>query len=206
MTLVTCPDCGRSISDASPACVQCGRPNVVQTTTAATPLFAAYSPRSTPGTNTSSVPLPYFEVGLGKFVVLSVVTWGFYDIYWAYQQWNRIKTRTPENLSPFWRAFFAQFWGFSLFKRVRSDASAEGVVVDWNSGFLGTVYLLIVVLWRLPDPWWLISLLSFLPLIPVVQAISALHDKREPTRDRNSRFSGANVGGVVVGGVVVGGT
>ena len=26
MALVTCPDCGKSISDAAPACPQCGRP------------------------------------------------------------------------------------------------------------------------------------------------------------------------------------
>lgn len=26
MPLITCPDCGRSISDAAPACIYCGRP------------------------------------------------------------------------------------------------------------------------------------------------------------------------------------
>ena len=204
MTLVTCPECGRSISDAAPACVGCGRPTIVQTATADQPrLSAAYSPHAESGANTTGVPLPYFEVGLGKFVAMSIVTLGFYEIYWAYQQWTRIKARTGESISPAWRAFFAHLWGFSLLERVRSEASAEGINVGWSSGALGTVYLIMGALWRLPDPLWVISVLSFLPLIPAVQAISALHDKREPNRDRNSRFSGANVGGVVVGGVVL---
>jgi hypothetical protein len=202
MTLVTCPECGRSISDAAPACVGCGRPTTVQTATAdRPPLAPTYSPYA--GANATGVPLPFFEVGLGKFVAMSVVTLGLYDLYWAYQQWTRIKARTGESLSPGGRAFFAHLWGFSLFERVRSDASAEGINAGWSSGALGTVYLIMGALWRLPDPWWVVSMLSFLPLIPVVQTISALHDKREPNRDRNSSFSGANVGGLVIGGGVL---
>ena len=32
---------------------------------------------------------------------------GIYNIYWSYKNWQRIKSRSREDISPFWRAFFA---------------------------------------------------------------------------------------------------
>lgn len=59
------------------------------------------------------------------------------------------------------------------------------------------------VLWRLPDPWWLLSLVTFLPIIPPVRAVVAMHDRLAENRDRNARFSAANIAGVIFGGIVL---
>ena len=147
--------------------------------------------------------LPFFEVGRAKFAVMSIVTFGFYDLYWAYQQWTRIKARSGEKLIPSLRAAFAHVWGFSLFAHVRAEAVQQGVTVEWSAGLLGLCYLLIGALWRLPDPWWLISFLSFAVLIPVVNVIAALHERIDGQRDRNARFSIANMVGTAIGSLLV---
>ena len=134
---------------------------------------------------------------------MSIVTFGMYELYWAYQEWKRIKMRTSDDLSPFWRAAFGGLWGFSLFARIRKDALSRSVPVHWWAGFLGTFYLLMGVLWELPDPWWLISLLTFVPLVPVVLTIRLVHDRLPGERDRNTRFTALNVVALVLGGIWV---
>ena len=67
----------------------------------------------------------------------------------------------------------------------------------------GGLYFVLLLLWRLPDPWWLISIFSFLPIIPVIQTVVALHDAVAGSRDRNTRFSGLNIVGLVFGAIWV---
>ena len=75
--------------------------------------------------------------------------------------------------------------------------------MNWSTGVLGGLYFVLLLLWRLPDPWWLISIFSFLPIIPVIQTVVALHDAVAGSRDRNTRFSGLNIVGLVLGAIWV---
>jgi len=134
-------------------------------------------------------PLPFFAVGTHKFIVLSIFTLGLYDLYWSYRNWKQLKSVSGDRVSPFWRAFFAPFWAVSLFNRVHDAATAAGVRICWRAGPLGILYLILSMTWRLPDPWWLISLASFIPIIPVqlaAQRINARHGAFTPEA-RNER-------------------
>jgi len=148
-------------------------------------------------------PLPLFPVATHKFIVLSICTFGIYELYWCYQNWKRLKTASGENLSPFWRAFFAPLWGFSLFKRIRAEAVSAGVPVEWNSGALATFYLVLNMTWRLPDPWWLISFGTLIPMVPVQQAVQRINERHAAlsTEGRNDNYSTANVATIVIGGL-----
>jgi hypothetical protein len=143
----------------------------------------------------------WFPVGAGKFVALSLCTLGLYELYWSYKQWQRIQKRTGESLRPFWRAFFAPLWNFSLLEKIRDDAQKSSTPVGWSAPLSGTVYFAVSIAWRLPDPWWLISLGAFLPLMPVVGTISALNDRRRATESRNESFSAGNLAVLFLGGV-----
>ena len=156
------------------------------------------APSQSPG-ETAAEAMPYFEVSLPKFVVMSVVTWGIFSLYWAYKQWVHISARSREGISPFWRAFFAPLWSFSLLERIKVDAGTRGAPVYWSSGLLGFVYLVMGALWRLPDPFWLVGIFSFLPLLPAVRAVIAIHERSTGGRDRNGYFGAANVVGIIVG-------
>ena len=57
-------------------------------------------------------------------------------------------------------------------------------------------------MWRLPDPYWLVSYLSFLPLLVVQRAVNALSAAVAPAADRNDRYSGANVVIIVLGAIL----
>ena len=186
MSLITCPDCQHEVSDAAQACIHCGRP-----------LAVAVQPARVETRH------QFFPVATHKFIVLSVCTLNFYTLYWCYQNWWRIRERTGEQLSPFWRAVFAPLWVFSLFSRIAEQAAKRGMAVVWSPTFLGVGYLVISGFGMLPDPWWLVNLAAFVAFLPVVHTIQQLNEGDAATESRNEAYSGFNVATVLVGGVIV---
>ncbi len=155
-------------------------------------------------------PLPLFPVATHKFIVLSICTFGIYELYWSYQTWKRLSSASEENMSPFWRAVFAPLWGFSLFKRIRASALSAGVPVDWSSGTLATFYLVLNLTQGLPAPWWLLSFTTVSPMIPVLQAAQRVnehqarvneHQAALSTEGLNDNYTRANVATIVIGGL-----
>ena len=145
---------------------------------------------------------PQFAVSLGKLIVMSLCTFGLYDLYWAYKQWDAQRKREPENLSPFWRAFFAPLWGFSLFPRLQRITATYGVPATWSGTGLAVVYLLLGMMWRLPDPYWLLSMLDVIPILIAQRSINELNAAAAPDAPRNDSYSGLNVVMIVVGGAL----
>jgi hypothetical protein len=133
----------------------------------------------------SATTAPYFDVSVPKFVLMSLGTWGVYQLYWSYRQWQCIRSR-GENISPFFRAIFASLMNFALFDHLKRDASKSGVALTFNAGLMGLGYLATHFTWRLPDPWWgVVGILSFLPFLPVLRVVDALNDSVAPDRPRN---------------------
>ena len=146
---------------------------------------------------------PFFGVSLDKFIVMSICTFGIYDIYWCYHQWRAERRRGDSDVSPFWRAFFAPLWGFSLFSRVQDVAERHGVTATWSANGLGLAFLLLSISWRLPDPYWLVSVFAFLPLVPIQVTVNALNTAAAPSAPRNDKYSGLNVLGIVWGVILM---
>ena len=146
---------------------------------------------------------PQFAVSLSKLSVMSLCTFGFYELYWCYKQWDAGRRREQEELSPFWRAFFAPIWAFSLFSRIQQLTAKHGVPATWSGNGLALAFLLLGITWRLPDPLWLVSLLTFLPLLVVQRSINVLNAVVAPSAERNDRYSGANVVVIVIGVILL---
>ena len=119
--------------------------------------------------------LSLFAVQTRTFIVLSFCTVGLYERYWCYQNWTRLRAASGEEMSSFWRAVFAHFWGFSLFRRIKVTATAAGVPVAWDANLLATIYLLCNLALILPLPWALIGLFGFTAIIPVQRTAQQLN-------------------------------
>src|SRR5262249_28176473 len=105
---------------------------------------------------------PYFEVSLFKLTVMSICTFGLYELYWFYKNGNFIKQRERTDILPFWRAFFAYFFCYQCFSRIRVSAAALGLPQLISAGPLAAGWIITTLLWRLPDPYWIISWFAFL--------------------------------------------
>src|SRR5712692_478302 len=140
--------------------------------------------------------LPFFPVATHKFVAMSICSFGLYELYWFYQNWKAIRN-TGRNISPFWRTFFAPFCAYSLFTDIRARALAEQMPAAWSAGLLAVGYFATQMLWRLPDPWWLISIATFVPMLPAQQAAQRINRHCHPSADGNGRYSAANIIGLI---------
>lgn len=210
MVLITCPDCGLSVSDAAPACIRCGRPHSPRPLQPADQMaydgandFRSAAPNQSLDeeelADVHAGQMPFYALDISKFVILSLCTFGLYDLFWFYRNWRHVQTQLNRSLSPFWRAFFAPLWSFSLFREVREYATVNQQQVGWSAGFLGAIYLFWVPTWRLPDPWWLITLLSFIPLVPVQQTINEVATELGVAPDR--KYSAKHVAVILLGGL-----
>ena len=122
----------------------------------------------------------YFPVSKLKLILMSLCTLGLYELYWFYKNWKLIRTRTGQNLSPFWRAFFSFIFGYQLFKDIQVSADSNGCKSSINPGWLFICYLALNATWSLPDPFSIISLLTFLPLLSAQGVINDLNLKTAP--------------------------
>lgn len=154
------------------------------------------------GLDDSSRRQPYFFTpSTLKLALMAICTLGIYELYWFYKNWVLIKARTGQEMIPFWRAFFAPLWAYSCFKHVRLAAQENQVSSPSPIVLLAVAYFTLNLFARLPDPYWLISFLSFATIIPVNTAAHAVNRQIHAENFENSRFSAWNWVGLVLGGL-----
>lgn len=192
MALVTCRACKRQVSGDAPACEYCGNP-----LPAAAPAGAAPALAQAPAAAVDQL----HPLAIHKLVLLSLCTIGLYQVFWFYRNWTRVRERTGRNLSPFWRAFFAPIWSYSLFDEVADQARAAQVRVAWSPMVHALAFFLLSAFWRLPGQWSLLCFLSVLPLVPVQLTINQMAALRGVRPD--DTFDRRHVTVVVIGGILV---
>lgn len=141
----------------------------------------------------------FYPTTVLKLIVLSVCTMGLYEIYWFYRNWQRVKEGTGADISPFWRALFGFFFAYRLFDRVRKHPAMGEHSLP--AGLLTAAWVLLTILWRLPDPYWLLTYLAVFALVPVQRATARINAQIAPDHDRNARFTVWNWVGVCLGGL-----
>ncbi len=144
----------------------------------------------------------FFPVSTVKFMVLGVCTLSLYQYYWFYKNWKLVQARQKEAISPLGRTIFAIFYCYPLLKLIR-EAGDQPAAATLQAGALAAVWIVMTLLWRLPDPYWLVTYLSVLALLPVQVAVNAINKAAAPEHDPNSRFSGWNWFVVVFGGLTL---
>lgn len=143
----------------------------------------------------------YFPVSPTKLVVMTWCTVGFYQIYWFYKNWALIKKRDASDIRPFWRAVFSIFFCASLLQDIQAAAQKRGLK-GFSAGGMAAAWILVTLAWKLPDPFWIITNLAVLLLIPVQRVVNELNSAAAPAHEGNGGFGGWNIFGVVVGGLL----
>jgi len=144
----------------------------------------------------------FFTTSTLKLILMSICTFGIYELYWFYKNWVLIKERTEQNIMPFWRAFFAPLWAYSCFKHIKTVAGERNIQESLSIGLLAFVYFILQALWRLPDPFWLISFFSIALLIPANNVALEINKHLDTEFKNNEKFTGWNWVGLVLGGLL----
>ncbi len=129
--------------------------------------------------NPEKEPFPYpsrvedqYTISVGKFVFLSVITFGLYQVWWSYKAWRFFKQKQDLDITPPLRALFSLFFQWPLFTRIKDFSEGEGYTPTFNPFLLFMASLLVDLFSLLPEPLFLVSLLSVTFYIPPFQALN----------------------------------
>ena len=154
-----------------------------------------------PEQNTYDVSPVFFPVSPNKLVIMSICTFGLYELYWFYRNWKFLKEKRGLNISPFARAWFSIIFCYDLFAKIKSYAKINIIEVKFNPAGIAATYILLSVMWILPDPGWLISVFTFAPLLTIQKVINKLNGTHlEKVMDRT--YTPLNITGIIIGGIL----
>ncbi|MCZ4319348.1 hypothetical protein O4H26_10120 [Aequorivita viscosa] len=141
-------------------------------------------------------------VTLQKFIVLSIVSYGLYDIWWMYKTWKFFKEKDNLDIMPVPRAIFALFFMIGPFDRIQDFSQSKGYTKTFSSlgCFLGVICF--NLLGRLPEPYFIISFVSFLFFIPALEAFNhAIRNSANLEVTETERFNTRQLVLLICGGV-----
>ena len=119
------------------------------------------------------------QISVGKFIFLSIISAGIYEIVWFYRSWKFFREKEKLNISHFWRAFFAIFFVYELFWKMLEYARKVKYKEVYSPGWKAFLWVMINIMWYLPDPFWLIGIFAFLPLLAPLNAMNYYLKKTE---------------------------
>jgi hypothetical protein len=141
----------------------------------------------------------FFPVSTRKLVVMSIVTLGFYEVYWAYKNWQLIKSRDKSNIQPIWRAIFLLFFFYPLVDKVKTVANSNGVSTNYSPLLITIVWVILRILSRVSSEFSplivdiVIDCIYALVLISVQKTANQLNTTIAPNHLPNDRFSVWNI-------------
>lgn len=146
---------------------------------------------------------PFVAVSITKLVVMSLCTFGLYEVWWFYRNWRLARERGVD-VWPVPRALFAVFFVYALFRAIRDYPDAFAPREDrFPAGPLAFGWIVVSLLYRLPDPYWLVSFCAVVFLVPVQMTANRINLAFAPRHDRNARFTVLNWLVIVIGAVVL---
>lgn len=139
-------------------------------------------------------------INLKKFIFLCVTTFGLYGMWWTYKAWRFYKQKEDSDIMPAMRTIFSIFYLYSLFERIIESTAEKGNKAKFSPIVLFLGFLAVNLLAYLPDPYWLISLLGFIFLIPPFLALNfvKLNSKEFVVFDQ-AKFNGRQIALIIIG-------
>jgi predicted nucleic acid-binding Zn ribbon protein len=141
-------------------------------------------------------------------ILLSVLSFGFYNIYWFYRNWKQLKTHKNLDLSPGWRTLglFVPLLGllfiYEQFQDIKKFSEKAGVGMTFSPGSMLLAYMILNALRALPDPYGIAYLLSFMPLVAVQGILNIYWEIEQPGLARRTFFSAREIVLLVIGGLL----
>ncbi|MCC2545032.1 hypothetical protein LJY25_01130 [Hymenobacter sp. BT175] len=108
----------------------------------------------------------------GKFILICVITCGFYCIWWQYKAWRFIRQRQQLPIRPAFRALFSVFTIYSLLKEIHRLASGPSGAVPFSPAVLAAGFILTCLVSIIPGTLGLIGMLGPVWLIPAHRAFN----------------------------------
>lgn len=142
----------------------------------------------------------YYPISVKKFTIMNLCTGGIYLIFWFYKSWNYIQQRDDNTkFGALVMALLSPIFFYPFIKDVNSQLASEEEKQINFPGILAFSFFIINLTWKSPDPYWLLSVFSFLFVIPVLKQINNLNKQFPQIINKNSKFYKKNYLIIMVG-------
>ncbi|MFN4150872.1 MAG: hypothetical protein ACK4IX_07995 [Candidatus Sericytochromatia bacterium] len=143
-------------------------------------------------------------VPIKKFILYYIFSFGVYFLYWAYKSWSLIKKEKKLNIWVLPRTIFGVFFIGSLGRNVLNIAKEYGYTKTYNSTVIFIIFFLInLVTRRAPEPYDMVYILGFVPLLPIVEASNFYWSSKNPELKVNNKFSVISIILMIIGGLLL---
>lgn len=145
---------------------------------------------------------------LWHLVVLYSATGGLYMFPWCYRNWKQFKQEKglaldhKKELAKLFIPIYSYVILYRQFRDMKQWIAEKNIAFKQSPGELLCYYVGFNLLWRLPDPFWMLSLLSVLPFVFVQNALNDYWHAVHPDRPLRTTLSGRQIAAVVTGGIV----
>ena len=73
---------------------------------------------------------PYFNISNARLIFLSLITGGFYLMYWVYKNIKAVRDFQKDPVNPFWQAILLSFTSIHIFKAIAYSVKSLGYKED----------------------------------------------------------------------------
>ena len=136
----------------------------------------------------------FYPIAVWKFVILSTMSFGIYNSYWMYRNWQTIKVKTQEHIMPFWRGIFAIFWLYPFFLRLKQDSQVtfqtNKVIATWLAASIAVAYCVFAFISNYADDTTLtlLFLITTFLLLPFVRYINLRNEQTPDALHFNTKW------------------
>jgi hypothetical protein len=141
-------------------------------------------------------------ITLKMFIVLCIVSFNLYSLWWIYKEWRFFRQKERSEIMPALMTIFSIITMASLFNKILRFAKEKGYSHNYFSIALFCGYIIGNLLSTLSDALGLISVLSFVFIIPPFKALNyAKQNSNDFIVTEQSSFNGQQIGLLIVGSI-----
>jgi hypothetical protein len=142
------------------------------------------------------------NISLNKFIFLSIISFGTYPIWWIYKAWRFFQQKDKLDIMPAVRTIFSIFFLISLFNKILNFAKEKDYNKTYSAILLFVGFFIVDFLAKLPDPFWLISVISFVFCILPFKALNfAKRNSTDFIVIEQTSYSGRQIVLIVIGAI-----
>ena len=147
---------------------------------------------------------PYSEYqSIKHFVILNILSFGLYQLYWFYRHWRYLRDEKNLNIMPAMRTLFIIIFGYSFFRKFYQLAKEKGYTKKPPLALLFILYIVIQLPAVASTFLAMLSCLSFLFLIPVLNMMNFYYLKEQVNYNIKIRLSGGEKNFLIICWVIL---
>ena len=89
--------------------------------------------------------IPFRTMSSQRLFWLSVLSVGFYDIYWFYKNWVAIRDAAELKIRPGWRGWFGGLFIYALFEHISENAKAQQIQPTQKLKVWANFYFIVII-------------------------------------------------------------